>query len=38
MNLSDPSVGFPIAVIGMVSLAIIIFIVMLVLDKGSDEE
>ena len=38
MDITDPSVGFPLAVIVMVSLAIIIFIVMLILDKGSDEE
>lgn len=33
----DLSVGFPLAIIGMVTLAIIIFIVMLILDKGADE-
>jgi hypothetical protein len=38
MNISDPSVGFPLAIIAMVTLAIIIFIVMLIMDKGSDEE
>lgn len=38
MNITDPSVGFPIVVIAMVSIAIIIFIAMLIMDKGSDEE
>lgn len=33
----NPSVGFPLVIIGMVTLAIIIFIVMLILDKGADE-
>jgi len=34
----DPSVWFPIAIIGMVTLAIAIFIILLILDKGGDEE
>ncbi len=36
--MGDPSVWFPIVVISMVALAIIIFVVLLILDKGSDED
>ena len=34
----DPSVFFPIVIIGMVVLAIVIFFVLVILDKGADED
>jgi len=34
----EPSTLFPIVIIGMVTIAIAIFLILLALDKGSDEE